>query len=390
MIKLADSIQCTGCAACVNACENHSIIMSNDEKGFFYPSIETDTCIQCHICELVCPIGKKNAVQENYVEFYAAWNIDTKIRSESSSGGALAAVALYFIKKYNGIVFGAAYDENYLVYHTYVEESKELYRLMGAKYAQSNMGLMYKKVKEFLKEERWVLFVGTPCQVAGLYSYLGCKPSKLMLVDFVCHGVPSPLIWQKYLKYRMKMDKETKLPVKVNMRSKDTGWSRYSYSMKLEYDDNRTYLKSSGQDNYLRAFINNLSIRSSCSHCQYKSVDRISDVTLGDYWGIWNSHPELDDTKGISLIITHNKIVDEFLKNIKELCMVKTSEGEAVNENPSIIHCSLQHNLQHEFFEKVTDENFDTTVNQLLDGKQNNNKFILKRIIQFIKNISMR
>ena len=201
-IHLASIDQCTGCAACANACSMGCITMRKDRDGFLVPKIDKETCVGCHKCEKVCPIVSLIEVKSDVdPKVYAAINKDENIRKKSSSGGVFYALAKWVVEN-DGVVFGAAF-EGYHLKHQYAETMGDVEKMMGSKYIQSEIGDSYKEVKQFLKDGRWVLFTGTPCQVAGLRRYLGKDYEKLLTVDLLCHGVPSPAIWENYMERKL-------------------------------------------------------------------------------------------------------------------------------------------------------------------------------------------
>ena len=201
MIEITEQVKCTGCSACANICPKQCISMVADLEGFLYPSVDTKECINCGLCEKICPILKKNPIKSDDIIAYAAMLNNTDIRLESSSGGVFTAIAESVIDK-NGVVFGAELDENFNVIHTYVETKEELKKFRGSKYVQSVIGETYKRAKGFLDQGRFVLFTGTPCQIGGLYAYLNKDYDNLITQDLICHGVPSPMVWRKYLEFR--------------------------------------------------------------------------------------------------------------------------------------------------------------------------------------------
>ena len=224
MIRIPST--CTGCHACAAICPKKCIDMKDIGEGFLFPVIHTETCIQCNRCEEVCPVlhipGSSHQTQ-----VFALKNKDEAERKKSTSGGVFPLLARRILDA-GGIIYGAAYDSDFSVKHIAVEDSENLSLLQGTKYVQSTVGRLFSEVKDWLKAGRLVLFSGTPCQCAGLRAFLGKDYNNLMLVDLICHGVPSPKVWQTYIDYRAKQENGGKRPVRINMRSKISGWSRYS------------------------------------------------------------------------------------------------------------------------------------------------------------------
>lgn len=244
MINIVNKVDCCGCEACYNACLNESIRMKSDEEGFLYPQVNQDTCVNCGLCEKVCPISncetKKNENQVAYLLQYK----DDEVCQESTSGGAFTGIASYVIER-GGIVFGVEMTEEYKVRHTSVETIEELKRFRNSKYVQSRVGYAFRQVKNELKKGRMVCFSGTPCQIEGLRHFLGKDYQNLILVDVVCRAVPSPGVWEKYIQYEV--EQKGKLS-SIRFRDKSLGyqwrkWLQSSYDMFLENLNKRCYTK---------------------------------------------------------------------------------------------------------------------------------------------------
>jgi len=296
VINIEDKSMCSGCHACYNKCPKNAIKMVEDENGFKFPVVDESLCINCGLCNKACPIINKQNI-DNQPKIYACYNKDENIRAKSSSGGIFTLIATEILNR-GGVVFGASFNDDFSLSHQYIESVDQLDKLRTSKYFQSTIGDTYKKVKEFLKEDRYVLYTGTPCQIEGLKSYLGEDYEKLYTQDIVCHGVPSPKVWKKYMDYRAMIDKKT--PKKINFRDKkQEGW--HLFSLSFQYEDGE-YAKNQKEDIYMRAFLKDVCLRDSCYKCSFRKEHRVSDITLADCWGIRNIKPELDDNKGISLI----------------------------------------------------------------------------------------
>lgn len=352
--------KCNGCTACSSICPKKCIEMKENVDGFLYPAVNKNNCISCGLCDKVCPVN--NDIKLNDVpSAYAAINKNKEERLNSSSGGVFSLIANYILAK-NGYVVGAAYNDKFEVEHIIIDSKEELHKLRGAKYSQSRLESVFDKIKELLANDHYVLFSGTPCQVGGLKSYLRKDYEKLVLIDTVCHGVPSPLVWKKYVEYRSKRDNKGKMPNAINLRSKSSGWSRYNYSIEFDYDK-KLYSKVNGQDPYMKAFVGNYCLRESCYDCSFKSIQRVSDFTLGDYWGIWNQNPEMDDNKGTSLLLVHsikgNRIL-EYIKN--QLDSVPVDLKESIKENPSMIKSSPINKDRNIFIGIVIKEGFKQAI----------------------------
>lgn len=298
MIEITDKNLCCGCSACANACPKSCISMIADEKGFLYPFIDKATCVNCGLCDKICPILNKKSIDENKTA-YAAYNTDDKTRIVSSSGGLFGCIANEILSR-SGIVFGAAYSDDFkAIKHIGIERKEDLSKLYGSKYLQSEIGDSYETVKKILKTGREVLFVGTSCQVSGLKSYLGKDYENLLTIDVICHGVPSPLIWKEYATIK-ESEFQSKI-VGVDFRNKRFGWKKSV--LLLLFANGNEYSAVGNRDEYIRGFLTNLYLRESCYQCKFKGNNVLSDISLGDFWGIENVLPDFSDNKGASAVI---------------------------------------------------------------------------------------
>lgn len=376
MLNIQDKLKCCGCHACYNICSQDAITMKEDEKGFKYPVIEKEKCVDCGLCEKVCPILNKTKVK-NSPRAFAVFNKDEEIRKQSSSGGVFSLIAEYILNE-KGVVFGAAFSEDFMVEHIVVENIDELYRLRTSKYVQSSIDETYKLAKKYLEEERKVLFTGTPCQINGLYSYLQKEYDNLFTQDIICHGVPSPKVWKKYLEFR-KNDKSDKIK-KINFRQKDSGWE--NYEVLIQFKD-YFYEKSHGKDLFMNAFLRNACLRDSCYNCSFKDKNRISDITLGDFWGIDNILPEMNDNKGTSLVIVNSGKGQKLMQYIQNKVESKEVDfEEAIRYNSAMYMSVAKPKNRDDFFENLDKVEFDKLVNKYT-LKPN----VVRRIINKLKSI---
>lgn len=354
---------CSGCGACAAACPKNCIEMTADNEGFRYPVIERAQCVSCKACELACPIISPPHLSQE-TRAIAAQNQNCVIRKESSSGGVFSALAEYVLSK-GGIICAAIYDEKQSVSHVIIDKPDGIRAMRGAKYAQSRSENCFPRIKHELQADRYVLFVGTPCQAAGLSQYLGRTYETLILVDMICHGVPSPKVWEKYLRERQSSDAPKSEFQNINLRSKENGWSRYSYSVKIQYRNGVEYQRPQGQDLFMRGFVQNLYLRPSCSQCSFKGTERCSDFTLGDCWGIWDIAPEFDDDRGTSLLLIHSetgrRVWDIISSKFRTYSL---SIDQAFAHNPSAISCSMPHPKREQFFNALHSDQSITEVIQ--------------------------
>lgn len=299
MIRIADKSRCCGCEACRNVCPRQCITMRTDSEGFAYPGVDASACVDCGLCETVCPElhpGERRLP----VAVYAARNRDESVRSASSSGGVFTRLAEWILDR-GGVVFGARFNEKWEVVHDYAGMREDLARFRGSKYVQSRIGDTYRQAERFLKEGRMVLFTGTSCQIAGLKRFLRREYENLLAVDVVCHGVPSPRVWSRYLD-----DLTEGAPERisfVSFRDKQEGWR--DFSLKVACGD-QTYRENLRKDPFFRLFLENLTLRPSCHSCPSKGGRSCSDMTLGDFWGIERVDPAFDDDRGCSVVLVYN------------------------------------------------------------------------------------
>ena len=343
MINIVDKKLCCACSACVQKCPKHSITMYEDDEGFSYPLVNQDTCIKCGLCEKVCPMllqAKKIEPQK----VLAAKNPCVEERMNSSSGGVFLLLAKEVIKQ-GGVVFGAVYDEKWEVHHIYATKIEDVYPMMGSKYVQSRVENSYREAEKFLKQGRKVMFVGSPCQIAGFRVFLRNKEyDNLLAIDFVCHGVPSPGVWRRYLaetysnsemmvQYRRQAaGKNSVLLSSLNAKSPigdikfrdktESGWKKFRFVVRQKSAskaDQNTVLSSDihYMNVYMKGFLNNIYLRPSCYSCKCKNGVNHSDLTLADFWGINTINPSFDDDKGCSLVLINSERGNAIFESLK-------------------------------------------------------------------------
>ena len=356
MLQITDKSKCCGCNACVQRCPKQCIVMHEDEEGFLYPQVDVTLCVDCGLCEKVCPMLAQNDVKKA-LQIFAAKNKNEHQRLRSSSGGIFILLAEQTIKM-GGVVFGARFDKNWEVEHCYVETIEELEPLMRSKYVQSRIGNTYKEAEQFLKEGRRVLFVGTSCQILGLHKFLRKDYNNLLSVDFICHGVPSPGVWRKYLQ-EIKNNaslceaagKNTVLPISlkfmpvitgINFREKGLGgygWKKFGFVVHgkspLKGDQNSVLLSTIFNENaFMKAFLYNFILRPSCYSCPVKKGKSESDLTIADFWGIETIYPDFDDDKGVGVMFVHSEKGSNIL-NLIDIDLLSVKYDEAIKNNPA-------------------------------------------------------
>ena len=343
MIHITDKKNCCGCSACVQRCPKQCIRLEEDTEGFLYPQVDEETCIKCGLCEKVCPIlNQTNKLP--VLEVLAVKNPNDEERMNSSSGGVFLPLAREVINQ-GGVVFGAVYDESWEVHHVYAEKIEDVYPMMGSKYLQSKIGNSFKDAERFLKQGREVLFVGSPCQIAGLRTYLRNKQyPNLLAVDFLCHGVPSPGVWRRYLaetyggydakeqsRLQATAGKNSVLLSSLNATSpigdikfrdkRESGWKKYRFVVRQKSaskaDQNTVLSSDIHYDNsFMRGFLSDIYLRPSCYACKCKNGVNHSDLTIADFWGINLIAPEFDDDKGVGLVLLNTKKGEDYFSRL--------------------------------------------------------------------------
>lgn len=342
--------ECCGCYGCINICPKNAIYMEIDEEGFSYPVFNKKNCINCGLCEKVCPV--KNEVKDETLRKtygYACQNKKEEERQKSSSGGVFSLLCKEVIKN-NGVVFGASFDKNLNLSHNFSENLKECEKFRGSKYVQSIIGeTTYKKVEEFLELKKMVLFTGTPCQIKGLRLFLKKSYDNLITAEIVCHGVPSPKIFNLYKEV---LGKRYKRKIKnINFRDKKTGWKGYSFSIET---DNDIYSEKWYDNLYMKGFIDKLFLRPSCYNCKAKNFLSGSDITLGDYWGVEKRHEKFNDNKGTSVVFVHTEKGKNIINKIsKDMNIEETDINYAILNNSKIKNSARLTNKRKKFFKEV-------------------------------------
>lgn len=367
MINIKKKEDCVGCNACLQRCPKTCISMHEDEQGFLYPKVDLDKCIDCHLCEKVCPVINQ-AEPRPPLHTYAAKNKNPEVQRTSSSGGVFFALVEYVITEKQGVVFGARFNDKWEVVHDYAENLEDARAFKGSKYVQSRICDNFKKAEEFLKAGRTVLFSGTPCQIAGLRLFLRKDyVEQLICVDFVCHGVPSPMVWRDYLTYITRpkgatagknTDLQSTLNVKmpvitgISFRDKRISWEKYGFAVHavarkgdqnsdlqstISPDEEQELLFETLDKNlYMQGFLKDLYLRPSCYACPAKCGKSHSDITLADFWGINNTYPHLYTNEYYSLILAKNdkglKALDSISINKEEAEYSKALAGNPVIE----------------------------------------------------------
>lgn len=367
-IEILEKNKCTGCYACYNACPKNCIAMERDHEGFSYPIIDKEKCVECGLCEKACPILHKVVVKTNTTtpDIFAAWSLNDTIRLNSTSGGIFSEIALSFLEK-GGYICGARYGEKHHIEHCVANTAEGLEKIRQSKYAQSDIGYVYRDIKKLLDNDQKVLFCGTPCECAGLRNYLRKDYENLTVVDFVCRGSNSPKVYEKFLEYLE--EKYQSKVTKVWFKNKTYGWNRFS--TKVEFDNGQSYLEDRYHDKYIVGYIRyNLYMRPSCAHCEYKTFPRVSDITLADFWGIKLDNPELDIEKGTSLVMINSLKGKNLYKNIERgIFSERKTFSDAFGGNACISTSPIMNPKRQYFFEHLDTMTFDVLTKKCFKDK---------------------
>ncbi len=314
------------------------------------------------------------------MEVYACYNKNEETRRKSSSGGVFALLAEKMLDDH-GVVFAVCYDKNHETIHKKITSLGMLDLSLGAKYIQSRLSGTFKEVRHCLLAGQKVLFVGTPCQCAGLKAFLGKEFENLYLIDLICHGVPSRVAWRKYLEELGCENIES-----INMRDKTTGWSEWNYDWKIRYKNESELIILQNHVPFMKGFVKDFYLRPSCHKCCFKGMERDSDITLGDYWGVWKVQPDMDDNKGTSVVLIHTDKGKNLLERITDELKISKADVEAIIEyNPSILESASETKKRQKFFEKVKT---DTTFTCIIEDLDQVNRGV--DILAKIKNICKR
>jgi len=386
--------ECYGCEACVLVCQKHAISIKEDNEGFRYPKIDKNKCINCNLCHNICPV-ENPAIKNNQLQScYGGYIKDKKILEESTSGGLFSAIVSSFCDT-NYVIFGA--ESNGLdVFHSYTFDKSDIYKYRKSKYSQSIIGDSYKKVREFLNKGMKVLFSGTPCQIAALYKFLSkTNINKLLTVEIICEGTPSPLYIKKYEDYLFNKYK-SKIKT-IDYRHKSNGYNWDFQIMKIVLENNKEIKKDRWFNPYWKLWLEHLMSRPSCYDCTFATKERCADITLGDLWGVHIYCPELYNfNKGASLLIANNHKGASLVDKIKSICVLKSLDlNEAIKYQSPLRKTISSNKNRKEFISDLVDPNMNYISINKKWYKSNNvimfiKKYIIDRIIKTSRFICKR
>lgn len=385
MLVLEDKTKCTGCSACAQKCSQKCIKMIPDEEGFLYPHISDTECIHCGICTKVCPQENESYLNKEPVAFWGGMVKDEALLKSSSSGGAFSAICMSLDE--DAIICGATYDDELKVHHSCCKNGSEIEIFRKSKYLQSDVRSVYSEIKQFLKDDKTVLFSGTACQVAGLYAHLGNKPDKLYTVDLICHGVPSQKVFDAYISSLGK-HKNMKIS-RFSFRDKSYFWG--DWEIGTAFGDKKQWKHQAwGEDYYMTGFLRGLFYRPSCYQCKYANSDiqRPADLTIGDFWGSGKVNPQYNDKKGSSLIVVNSIKGQELLDKMKSTMKLSlVDRNQAIEENHNLIEPTKTNPRRGEFFVGLSEnQDFMDLMEKFRKGESHSQKIrvIVTKLVPWI------
>lgn len=352
MILFEKKEQCYGCCSCANACPQNCIKIIQDEEGFYYPVIkDAALCTDCGVCQAVCPYRQEGYINTEKPDTYALHHKDKDVLLKSTSGGAFTAIAQAFCN-HDFAIFGAAFGSDFTVVHKYITDFENMQALRKSKYVQSFIGSAYAEAKQFLTCGKKVLFSGTPCQIAGLKAFLKIEYTNLLTAEVICRGVPSPLVYKKYIEY-LEVSNKGRI-IQFDFRSKEHyGWR--GSQIIAQFDNKKTYKKFalSHDDPYTASYFTDLNMRPSCYNCRFASLPRVADFTMGDLWGAEKIMPETDHRYGLSVLLANTQKAKSMIEKINEyVLMQKVDLPSVIDFNRRIQQPDVIQNPKREQFFK--------------------------------------
>lgn len=367
-INDSNKSECCGCTACANICPKNAITMKEDFEGFLYPVVDKEKCINCGLCKKTCPMINKNKREVEIEEAYALRTKDKNVLKNSTSGGFFTPIAEYMINN-GGIVYGVGFDENLKVCHKEARTIEQVQEFRGSKYVQSYLGNIFKKVEEQLKNNKNVLFSGTPCQIEGLKNFLRKEYKNLITVDVICHGTPSPKLWNEYIKYQ---EEKYKSKIKeVYFRNKTYGY--HSGTMKLVFNNGKKYYGSARVDYMLKSFFKEISSRPSCYNCKFKTRNHVSDITIYDCWSIekLNSNVKDDDLGYTNIIVNSESGKDIIDKIIDKFEIYKVDIDNQIKcDGIMVEHSAIPNQNRDEYYKRLEKDGIEKNIKKYINISQ--------------------
>ncbi len=368
MIEIKDKKKCCGCAACYNACPVDAVSMKPDFEGFLYPSVDKEKCIDCGLCERVCPIINFSEPDKGYLKSFVLRTKDKDDLLGSTSGGFTSPLIDYVIA-HDGVVCCASYNKDFKVEHIIVSSRKDVVDnkryMRGSKYVQSDLGESFKTIKNCLQDNKLVCFIGTTCQTTGLKQYLGKEYENLITIDLVCHGTPSPLLFEKYIKYQE--DKHKSQMTDIVFRNKTYGY--HSGTMRIKFANGDDYFGSARVDFMLKSFFAEIASRPSCYECHFKTKKRVSDFTIYDAWRADQIVKSIqDDDKGYTNVIVHSQKGLDLLDALKdEYHMYEADSDLAVKlDGKMVMRSAVPHKLRDDYYKDLANEDLGDHINRFI------------------------
>ncbi|MDE6098637.1 MAG: Coenzyme F420 hydrogenase/dehydrogenase, beta subunit C-terminal domain [Muribaculaceae bacterium] len=384
-INILRKEDCTGCGACIDCCPTSAISWNTDIEGFWQASVDHSKCIDCSLCEKICPLINATELNGSNKEFgnpdvLAAYNTDNSVRINSTSGGVFSAMASKVLQN-GGFIGGAVWTDDFQARHILSDNPADLERIRGSKYFQSDATGLFKAVRKAVATGRPVLVCGTPCQIAGLKSFMRRDYDNLILVDFVCGNINSPKLFKKYIE---SLEQKYGAPMlSYHPKNKDYGgW--HNFAFKATFENGRTYVRNRTKDLFTRCFIGaHIGSRPCCFECKFKKLPRVADISIGDFWGIENVDPSFDSPMGTSLVMLNNPKGRDFFNSLGSSVNSKSEPLEgAIAGNPHILHNSTPSKIdRNRFYELLDSRGFDYTMRKF----NNLNDSLITRILRKLK-----
>jgi len=350
-IDIIDINNCTGCYGCFNICTQDAIDMNLNNEGFMEPFIDNKKCIKCGICQKYCPMITNQLTETLYNPIsFAAWSKNDHTRIKSSSGGVFTEIAKIVLKE-GGVVFGVAFDNSFRAKHISIEKEEDISLIRGSKYVQSHVDDAFKKAVSTALQGRPVLFSGTPCQIAAMNLFIRNNPKiEIYTCEVICHGVPSESVFRSYLNYHSRLkNSEVK---EYSFRDKKLGWKKHG--TKIIFDNGEEYFQMNPKDPFMIGFLRDIYLRSICHDCPFAKIPRVSDITLGDFWGI---PKKLDDAKGVSVVIINNPQGEKLFRKVTNIERIKVTLDKIAFHNPRLVNGHLKRSPYKKNFYKLLETN---------------------------------